>query len=240
MRLVFTGLALLPMIHSIFPSLLLSLLLLASSSSVDAFSTSTTTSSSSPSYSTPRRITPGSKIPNVDLHWGFNPVAKVNIPEYIADQNVLIIGVPGAFNPTETEIQIPTFFERQEVFREELGIDNIIVYSVNDSAVVGIWNKYLVEMHASGGDGGIITFLGDPDGSFTRACGMEITDPKPTINKGLVKRCKRFALYVVNNVIQTVIVSESYGDPTGDRNPKPTCANAIIQAIKNNNSSPNF
>ena len=45
-------------------------------------------------------IAPGDKIPNVDLHWGFNPVTKVNLPSYTAQQSVLIVGLPGAFTPT--------------------------------------------------------------------------------------------------------------------------------------------
>ena len=180
---------------------------------------------------------PGSNIPDVALNWGFNPVTKVFMPEYTSKQNVVILGVPGAFLPTETEIQIPTYFEKQDLFRQA-GIDNIIVYSVNDSAVVGIWNKQLVEAHgkqsnsgSNNKNGNIITFMADPTREFTQACGMELTDPRPATN-GLVGRCKRFAMYVVNNVVQNVVVSENYDDPTGDKDPTATCADAILYSLK--------
>jgi peroxiredoxin len=113
-------------------------------------------------------ISPGSKLPNLDLNWGFNPLTKVNIQEYISGQSVLIVGVPGAFTPTATNVQVPTYFEHQDTLKQ-LGIENVIIYSVNDSAVVGIWNKQLVE--AYGKPNTLVTFMADPTGDFTRACG---------------------------------------------------------------------
>ena len=45
-------------------------------------------------------IKAGDKIPAVELHKGFNPVEKVNMAEYAANKNMLVIGLPGAFTPT--------------------------------------------------------------------------------------------------------------------------------------------
>mmetsp|Transcript_34345 Transcript_34345/g.83363 ORF Transcript_34345/g.83363 Transcript_34345/m.83363 type:complete len:88 (-) Transcript_34345:1393-1656(-) len=58
--------------------------------------------------------------------------------QYTQDHSVLIVGVPAAF----TDSVIPAFFNHQAGLKQ-LGIENVIVYSVNDSAVVGIWNKQL-------------------------------------------------------------------------------------------------
>ena len=44
-------------------------------------------------------ITPGTKIPAVDLHSGFPP-SMVNMAEHCAGRNVAIVGLPGAFTPT--------------------------------------------------------------------------------------------------------------------------------------------
>ena len=44
-------------------------------------------------------ITPGSKIPPVDLHFGFPP-QMVNMAELTAGRKVFVVGLPGAFTPT--------------------------------------------------------------------------------------------------------------------------------------------
>jgi peroxiredoxin len=149
--------------------------------------------------------------------------------EYTAGQSVLIVGVPGAFTPTASDVQIPTFFEHQDALKE-LGIDNVIVYTVNDSAVVGIWNKQLVE--AYGKPNSLVTFFGDPSGAFTQACGMQLEQTPELTTKGLYGRCKRFAMYVVDNVVEEVVISETPYDATGDINPEATCAESMIRHIK--------
>lgn len=44
-------------------------------------------------------ITPGSKIPPVDLHFGFPP-QLVNMASLTANRKVFVVGLPGAFTPT--------------------------------------------------------------------------------------------------------------------------------------------
>ena len=56
---------------------------LLAATSVDAFAT----------------ITPGSKIPSLDLDSGFPP-NKVNMEEYTKGRKVFVVGLPGAFTPT--------------------------------------------------------------------------------------------------------------------------------------------
>ena len=73
--------------------------------------------------------------------------------------------------------------------------------------------------------------FGDPSGEFTKACGMEMTHPGP-VSVGLIGRSKRFAMYVENNIVKYVAVSESEDDPAGDANPESTCAPAMIEAIQ--------
>ena len=76
----------------------------------------------------------------------------------------------------------------------------------------------------------MITFMGDPYGEFTKAVDMELTHPGP-IGKGLVGRSKRFAMHVVNNVVQYVAVSESEDDPAGDQDPSATTYDAMLEAV---------
>ncbi|KAL3927339.1 MAG: hypothetical protein SGBAC_013126 [Bacillariaceae sp.] len=124
--------------------------------------------------------------------------------EYTADEKVLILGVPAAF----TETVIPTFFDHQAGLKQ-LGIYNVIVYTANDSAVVGIWNKQLVDAAADAGHpNSLVTFFGDPSGAFTKACGMELDQTPRLTQLGLFGRCKPFALYVDHGVVRDVVMND--------------------------------
>jgi peroxiredoxin len=178
-------------------------------------------------------ISPGSKIPWADLHWGFPP-KLINVPEYCQGRSVVIVGLPGAFTPTCSSTQVPGYLENQEALKA-VGVDEVVVYCVNDGAVMANWNQQ--QLDNFGKENNLITFMGDPSGEFTKLCGMEMTDPRPAAN-GIIGRCKRFAMHVVNNVVKYVAVSESDDDPAGDANPEASCAPAIIEAIKAQMDSP--
>jgi len=165
----------------------------------------------------------GDKVPPSDLHWGFPP-QRINVAQHVAGRSVVVVGLPGAFTPTCSSTQIPGYIQHQEELKE-LGVDEILVYSVNDGAVMRAWaNDQKIE-------GTLLNLMGDPYGEFTKLCGMELNHPGP-IKKGLVGRCKRFAMHVVNNIVEHVAVSESDDDPAGDDDPSLTCAPAMIEAIK--------
>ena len=173
-------------------------------------------------------ITPGSKIPFVDLDKGFPP-EKVNIAMHVAGKRVMVVGLPGAFTTTWSSRQIPDYIQYQDAFKYN-GIDEIIVFCVNDGAVMQGWEK------AQGTKDTMITMLADPTGEFTRACGMELTAEGPK-QLGLFGRSKRFAMYVVNNVVQAVAVAESESDPAGDDYPEPTLAPALLEMAKQVNNN---
>ena len=80
-------------------------------------------------------------------------------------------------------------------------------------------------------EGSIITLLGDPYAELTEKLQMELTHATPK-ERGLINRCKRFALYIVDGTVQIVRVAESDDDPAGDAHPDVTLAEAMIEAIK--------
>jgi len=91
----------------------------------------------------------------------------------------------------------------------ELGVDEIIVYCVNDGAVMQAWaTDQKIESTS------LIKFMGDPYATLTEALEMELTHAGPK-SVGLVNRCKRHALYVVDGVVQIVRVAEMEDDPAG-------------------------
>ena len=45
-------------------------------------------------------IKAGNKLPQATLFKDFGPPEKINIAEYAAGKNMIIVGLPGAFTPT--------------------------------------------------------------------------------------------------------------------------------------------
>ena len=89
------------------------------------------------------------------------------------------------------------------------GIDEVLIYCVNDAAVMEAWAK---DQKIAGTN---ITFVADTGGALTKELDMVLAAPGPLRALGN-PRCKRFALYVDNGVIKHVAVSESPDDPAGD------------------------
>ena len=81
----------------------------------------------------------------------------------------------------------------------------------------------------------MITMMGDPSGTVTEQLGMVLDHPGPMSKLGY-KRCKRFAMYIVNGVVKLVKVSEKgpmgEEDPAGDDFPEDTLAPSMIKEIK--------
>lgn len=109
------------------------------------------------------------------------------------------------------------------------GVDDIVIYCVNDGAVMQAWSENQgVPTDLSDG---ILHLFGDPYGLVTAALGMELTHKGP-MGVGLVGRCKRFALYIVDGVVKIARVAEKDDDPAGDDFPDTTLAEAMLEAIQ--------
>lgn len=77
----------------------------------------------------------------------------------------------------------------------------------------------------------LVKLMGDPHAALTKALDLEMTHPGPA-SVGIVGRCKRFALYVVDGIVKIVRVAEAEDDPAGDDYPDVTLADAMVDAIK--------
>jgi len=108
-------------------------------------------------------------------------------------------------------VQVPEYLKNQDKLKEK-GVDEVIVYCVNDGAVMKAWAK------DQGVEDSMITFMADTRCEFTRRVGMTISHPGPKSALGNV-RCKRFVLVVEDSVVKHVEVSEAEGDPAGDNEP---------------------
>lgn len=167
--------------------------------------------------------TVGENLPSVDLHIGFPP-EKHNLAAFAKDKSILLVGLPGAFTPTWSTKQIPNYLENQDALREE-GIHTVIVYCVNDAAVMQAWGKDQ-KVGLS-----MLQLMGDPEGELTKALDMELTHAGP-LGKGLVGRCKRHAIYAVDGEIKAINIAEKEDDPAGDAHPEVTLAEAMLEAIR--------
>lgn len=115
-----------------------------------------------------------------------------------------------------------------------VGVDEVIIYCVNDAAVMGAWEK------VQGADSvDFIKFVGDPWSKVTLALDMEMVpfggvsaeDFGPYF-KGLKMRSKRFAMYIKDGEIVLTKVAQALTDPAGDDFPEATLADTLIADIK--------
>ena len=104
------------------------------------------------------------------------------------------------------------------------GIDEILVYCVNDAAVMEAWAK---DQKIAGTN---ITFFADTGGALTKALDVVPDAPGPLRDLGN-PRCKRFAMYVEDGVVKHVAVSESPDDPAGDADNSKSTAKGMLAAI---------
>lgn len=118
---------------------------------------------------------------------------------------------------------------------KKAGIDEVIVYCVNDGAVMKGWAKDLGIKEGRDEDQ-LIKLFADTRGEFTQAIGMFMNHPGPKSALGN-DRCKRFVLICENGIVKNVEVSEAPDDPAGDNDPKgdvtkKTLAETILELVK--------
>lgn len=120
---------------------------------------------------------------------------------------------------------------------KEVGVDEVIVYCVNDAAVMGSW-----EIAQKADEEDFITFVADPKSELTLALDMEMVplgEGQAEIDgkfgpyyKGLFQRCKRHAMYIEDGEIKLTKVAQALTDPAGDDFPEVTLAPALVADIK--------
>lgn len=138
---------------------------------------------------------------------------EISTDDLFKGKRVVVFAVPGAFTPTCTLNHLPGYLENRDAILAR-GVDDIAVISVNDWHVMGAWAQ-------SSGGFGKIHFLGDWDGSFTKALGLDID----LSGGGLGLRSKRYAMIVEDGVVKHLAVEENPGQATV------SAADAILAAL---------
>jgi peroxiredoxin len=124
---------------------------------------------------------------------------NVNTFDLFADRRVLMFSLPGAFTPTCSTYQLPTFEQLAEEFYAE-GITDIICMTVNDAFVCNAWAKANDLMS--------IRVIPDGSGKFTEAMNMMVDKD----NLGFGRRSWRYACVVDNGTITDWFIEEGRED----------------------------
>lgn len=136
-------------------------------------------------------LSKGGRLPEATfVEMGPDGPRTVSISDRLKGRKVVVFGLPGAYTGPCTSIHVPSFVRTAEDFRKK-GVEEIICIAVNDPFVLKAWGE------ATGASAAGISFLGDADGSFTKALGMDFTAPQ----LGLIGRSNRYALVLDDGVI---------------------------------------
>jgi len=120
-------------------------------------------------------------------------------------------------------VQVPGYKAASDELRAK-GIDEVLVYCVNDPAVMKSWAK---DQEIAGS---LVTFFADQSSVLTKALDVELTAAGPMRALGN-PRCKRFAMYVEKGTIKHVAVSETADDPTGDSDISASAATGMLGCL---------
>lgn len=145
-------------------------------------------------------IAVGDTIPDVQLSTmtedGPQSVSSI---ETLGKGKVVLFAVPGAFTPTCSDYHLPGFVLRADEIQGK-GVDTIACLSVNDAFVMGAWGR-------DQGVGDRVLLLGDGNGDFTRAVGLELDGT----GIGLGLRSQRYAAILEDGVVKSLFVEPQRG-----------------------------
>ncbi len=135
----------------------------------------------------------GDKLPQATftVMGGSGPEPKTT-DHVFAGRKVALFAVPGAFTPTCSNQHLPGFIKSADDFKGK-GVDEIACLSVNDAFVMGAWGKQ------QGADGKV-TMLGDGNGDFTKALGLDFDGS----GFGMGTRSLRYSMLVEDGVVKSL------------------------------------
>ena len=137
----------------------------------------------------------GDHIPDVPLMrmTGAGP-APVGSKEVLGSGTVVLFGVPGAFTPTCSDQHLPGFARKASELRAK-GVDTLACIAVNDVFVLTAWAESVEA-------GDEIIMLGDGNGAFAAAAGLELDGSA----FGLGTRSQRYAAILDGGVVRQLMV----------------------------------
>jgi len=139
----------------------------------------------------------GEKLPGVTFMAGTAEGPKpMTTDEVFAGKTVALFAVPGAFTPTCSAKHLPSFRDKAAELKAK-GVDAIACVAVNDAFVMKAWGAEQNALDA-------MMMLGDGNGEFTKAVGLEMDAGK----FGMGLRSQRYSMLVKDGVVAELNVEE--------------------------------
>ncbi len=144
----------------------------------------------------------GKRVPQVTFRTRKDGQWKnVTSDQLFKGRTVVVFSLPGAYTPTCSSSHLPRYNELAPTFRK-LGVDDIVVVSVNDAFVMSEWQN---DQNAPN-----ITFIPDGNGEFTQGMGLLVDKS----DLGFGKRSWRYSMLVKDGVVEKMFIEpEKEGDP---------------------------
>ena len=130
----------------------------------------------------------------------------VSTSDLFKDKKVLLFSLPGAFTPTCSGQQLPTYDDMHKQFKDK-GFDAVYCISVNDAFVMNAWARDL--------DIKNVVMIPDGCGTFTRSMGMLVNKPA----QGFGMRSWRYACVINNSIVEKWFEEPGINNNSDDDDP---------------------
>tara|TARA_B100000941_G_scaffold82582_1_gene56807 strand:- start:729 stop:1328 length:600 start_codon:yes stop_codon:yes gene_type:complete len=174
-------------------------------------------------------------LPNAELFLlSRKKLVKKSTVDLFEGKDILLIGINGAFTPTDTEM-VKAFEKEYDTFLKETIVDEIHFVAMNDPYVMDAWWKSMKIKkckYLPDGNGALVMRI-DHQGGMSG--GLTVIE---MYNKGMGKRAWRFALLLENNCQMTYLEEET-PDNAGTRDNLPddpyilTTPELVLEHLKN-------
>ena len=145
----------------------------------------------------------------------------VTTDDLFKGKRVVLFSLPGAFTPTCSGEQLPSYDRDYDKFKEQ-GIDDVYCISVNDAFVMNAWARDLQIKN--------VKMIPDGCGTFTRAMGMLVNKPK----QGFGMRSWRYSMLVDNGEVVKIFEEPGKNNASDDNDPfEVSDADTMINFLKN-------
>ena len=121
-------------------------------------------------------------------------------------KRILMFSLPGAFTPTCSGEELPSYERHYKKFLEN-GIDDLYCISVNDAFVMNAWGRDL-NIHN-------VKMIPDGCGTFTSNMGMLVAKPK----QGFGMRSWRYACIINDGKVEAMFEEKGFNNFSDDDDP---------------------